>query len=221
MGMTPADVEQKTFSTALRGYDLDEVDDFLDDVVSTIRELQGQIVEARAEPSAQQPATPADESAIGRALVKAQTTGDTMIADAQKEADQIRAEAKSEADSWAEERDAKKADVDKEMAELTTHVSGVRRQLAVLATAVADRLDEMDEAIGNNGEIDSQAELSLDAMVDGAQPVDDEASGDIEGLGTEGGEPSDEIGVGGESDEDNDETDDENKSSTKDDDTDQ
>ncbi|TDI37156.1 MAG: DivIVA domain-containing protein, partial [Acidobacteria bacterium] len=34
MAMTPSDVEQKTFSTVLRGYDLDEVDDFLDDVIA-------------------------------------------------------------------------------------------------------------------------------------------------------------------------------------------
>ena len=32
MPLTPIDVQQKTFATALRGYDLDEVDDFLDAV---------------------------------------------------------------------------------------------------------------------------------------------------------------------------------------------
>ena len=45
--LKPSDVEQKTFSTALRGYDLDEVDDFLDEVVATIRELNKQLDEAR------------------------------------------------------------------------------------------------------------------------------------------------------------------------------
>ena len=46
--LTAADVEQKTFSTALRGYDLDEVDDFLDEVVATLKELGQQLEEARA-----------------------------------------------------------------------------------------------------------------------------------------------------------------------------
>ena len=46
--LTAADVEQKTFSTALRGYDLDEVDDFLDEVVSTIKELSEKLEEARS-----------------------------------------------------------------------------------------------------------------------------------------------------------------------------
>ncbi len=182
MGMTTADVEQKTFSTALRGYDLDEVDDFLDEVVSTIRELQDQIVEAKAETPEPAPAlAPApDESAIGRALVMAQTTADTMIADAQKEADQIRADARTEADSWADEREARKAEADEEMAELTAHVAGVRTRLAVLATAVADRLDEMDEAIGNDDQIDEQTELSLDADLAGEVGDDDGSDHDTE-----------------------------------------
>jgi DivIVA domain-containing protein len=45
--LTTADIEQKTFSTALRGYDLDEVDDFLDEIVTTIRTLTEQLDEAR------------------------------------------------------------------------------------------------------------------------------------------------------------------------------
>ena len=36
------------------------------------------------------------------------------------------------------------------MAELTDHVSNVRKQLALLATSVADRLDEMDQSIGGS-----------------------------------------------------------------------
>ena len=56
MTLTPADVEGKTFGTALRGYDLDEVDDFLDDVVGTLRDLQDQVASARAaQPESSEP----------------------------------------------------------------------------------------------------------------------------------------------------------------------
>jgi DivIVA domain-containing protein len=48
MAITPADIEKKTFSTALRGYDLDEVDDFLDEMVVAVRELEGELTQARA-----------------------------------------------------------------------------------------------------------------------------------------------------------------------------
>lgn len=154
MTLSPADVEQKTFSTALRGYDLDEVDDFLDEVVSTLRDLTDQLSAAKQAPA---PAVPMDravmaegpdESAVGRALIAAQETADQIIADARREADRIIKEADTEADLLVSERDKRKADAEAEMSMLTEHVSGVRARLAVLATAVADRLDEMDEAIG-------------------------------------------------------------------------
>ena len=148
MGMTPSDVEQKTFSTTLRGYDLDEVDDFLDDVISTIRDLEDQIIDVKASKPAVQSATTEDESAIGRVLVTAQATADTMIADARDEASQILTDARSESNAWAVERDAKKAAAEEEMTELSARVAGIRNQLAMLATVVADRLDEMDESIG-------------------------------------------------------------------------
>lgn len=179
MGMTPADVEQKTFSTALRGYDLDEVDDFLDDVITTIRDLQDQIADAKASKPVTDSTPAQDESAIGRVLMTAQATADTMIADAQEEASQILADARAEADSWAAERDAKKAAAEEEMAELASHVGSVRTQLAVLATVVADRLDEMDESIGGQDQTDQDSDVSYDieeATDDGsgADFVDDE-----------------------------------------------
>lgn len=184
MGMTPSDVEQKTFSTALRGYDLDEVDDFLDDVVSTIRDLQDQIAEAKASKPTTTSTIVEDESAIGRVLVTAQATADTMIADARDEASQILAEARIEADSWEAERSAEQAEAEVEMAELTRHVSGVRNQLAVLATAVADRLDEMDEAISGQGQIGQDSDTDEDVIDDVANEtvgyVDDDDSEDDE-----------------------------------------
>jgi cell division initiation protein len=216
MGMTHADVEQKTFSTALRGYDLDEVDDFLDEVVGTIRELQDQIVEAKAEPPTATPAPAPDESAIGRALVTAQTTADTMIADAKSDAEQIRVDAQTEADSWADERDARKAEANEEMEELTRHVAGVRTQLAVLATAVADRLDEMDGTIGNNANIDMETDFSEGETAEDDQPEGKEWSSDE---ADDDGSP-DEESDDRDSDDADDESDDEDVSSTDEDDTD-
>ena len=146
--LSPSDVEQKTFSTALRGYDLDEVDDFLDEVVATIKELNEKLTAAEQAP------TPAavdqghrtdlpDESAVGRALVAAQETADQIVEDARRKAEKIIEDADNEADTLQSE-----------------HVAGVRAQLAVLATAVADRLDEMDEsleAVNHRGEDDQDA----------------------------------------------------------------
>lgn len=156
MTLTPGDVEQKTFSTALRGYDLDEVDDFLDEVVITIKELNEQAASAATAPAAavESRAAPsgADESAIGRALITAQQKADEIIADARQQAEQIIEDARGEADTMISEKEERKAAAQAEMVELAEHVAGVRSRLAVLATAVADRLDEMDAAIESSPE---------------------------------------------------------------------
>ena len=164
MVLTSADVEGKTFGTALRGYDLDEVDDFLDEVVATLRDLQDQVTKPRVSKPVPA-ATPAgDESAVGRVLIVAQTAADNIIAEAREESEKLRAEAQEGADSWKTERDAKNAEAQAEMAELSRHVASVRHRLAVLATAVADRLDEMDETLVN--------------QVDGTESASDDSEGD-------------------------------------------
>lgn len=155
--LTPNDIEQKTFSTALRGYDLDEVDDFLDEVVATIRDLQEELAEARSS-AAKAPEPVADESAVGRALIAAQSAADQILSSARDDADRSLAEAREEAERLLEEakeqangfiaaRDARKAEAEAEMQVLSEHVSHIRTQLALLATAVADKLDEMDALI--------------------------------------------------------------------------
>ena len=191
MAITPADIEKKTFSTALRGYDLDEVDDFLDEMVVAVRELEEELArakervaqlendpEAMAAVSAAPPPPGPDESAVGRALITAQAAADKLLEDARGEADKIVGEARSEADNFAQERDRKKAEVDTEMAEMTGLVAGVRNQLAVLATTVADKLDEMDAVVSgahsqgviepetDTGTADSEGDLADDDSQD-------------------------------------------------------
>ncbi len=219
MALTPADIEKKTFSTALRGYDLDEVDDFLDEVVVALKAMETDLTEARARvaelekdpgapptavPPPPQPVAPAapavDESAVGRALIAAQQAADRIMDDARTDADrtlkesrseaeQILESARSEADTFNRERDEKKAEVEAEMAQMTSLVAGVRTKLAVLATTVADKLDEMD-AVVTGAEVsgDDEAiaegdgdEPALDAAVDeeiAPEAVDDTEVGD-------------------------------------------
>lgn len=181
MAITPADIEKKTFSTALRGYDLDEVDDFLDEMVVAVRELEEELARARERiasleqdpgaptPSpipAETPPAPApgiDESAVGRALVAAQQAADRILEEAREEAERVVTEARSEADTFARDRDQRRAAMEAEMADMTGLVAGVRTQLAVLATTVADKLDEMDAAVADvRGKVAGQVDAEDD-----------------------------------------------------------
>jgi cell division initiation protein len=193
MPITPADIEKKTFSTALRGYDLDEVDDFLDEMVVAVRELEEELARAKERvaqlendpdavaAAAAAPASPGpDESAVGRALIAAQAAADRMLEEARSEADKIVGGARSEADTFAQERDLKKAEVDAEMAEMTGLVAGVRNKLAVLATTVADKLDEMDAVVGgahSRGTVEAETDTGT---ADSDDDESDAVSGDVE-----------------------------------------
>ena len=64
--------------------------------------------------------------------------------DARAEAEKTLSEARTEAESFQAERDQRRVEAETEMAELSGLVAGVRTRLAVLATTVADKLDEMD-----------------------------------------------------------------------------
>lgn len=167
MTLTPQDVEKQTFSTALRGYDLNEVDDFLDQVVVTLNEMESKIEAAGGAPVQAAAPTPAvaaevpDESALGRVLLTAQQTADQIVADARAESERILMDARADADEMVTKRDQHRAQAESEMAELTTRVSDVRNKLAVLATAVADRLDEMDDTIASTLAEGDGAELTI------------------------------------------------------------
>lgn len=204
--LTASDVEQKTFSTALRGYDLDEVDDFLDEIVATIKGLNEQLEEARAardgavvtpipapapepEPEPELEPTPAppqaeiDESAIGRALVAAQEAADRLLEDAQSEAGRIVDDARSEADSFSAERDARRREAEAEMAQLAARVAAVRSELAVLASEVSEKLDDMDAVI--------EAPVSADSSDDqSGEDIDDQGGEHFDNPSHDSGEVS-------------------------------
>ena len=140
MPLTPAEVEQTTFANALRGYDTNEVDDFLDRVVVTMRSLEERLAETSSvsgEPQETEPNEGSDESVVGRVLVAAQKTADNILE-----------EARMEADIFERERDSLRTQTEAEMKQLSERVASVRVELALLATEVVVSLDEMDSVIG-------------------------------------------------------------------------
>lgn len=196
--LTPSDIEAKTFHNSLRGYDMNEVDDFLDEIVATVRELTEKLETAAYTSTV---ATTSDESAVGRALVTAQATADRVIAEANAEAAKILELAKSEAEDWLAEREEKKAAALAEMADFSARVRAVRERLVELADTVAVSLDAMDEAIVSgpaaeteaaDDDDDEEGDVALTAEDEGRPVAADDADdeGDAE-RGDEDGEDQD------------------------------
>ena len=118
MAITPADIQQQTFSEAKRGYEPAEVDVFLERLASEVDAMLSKIVDLKtrlttteqqlADAQAQlaaQPATPApaqpdfsaSERQISAALIAAQQTADAIVNEAQQNADRICNEADAKA----------------------------------------------------------------------------------------------------------------------------
>lgn len=150
MPLMPADVANKQFRNAFRGYNEEEVDAFLDEVETELARLYrendqlrirgGRPVEQPA--PAPVPSVPAtSEEAALRTLLLAQRTADEAIAEAKAEAEQTRGQAQAEAEQLrevaqqecdaltrqAQERtQAALADLDRQRRQLEGHIEGLR-----------------------------------------------------------------------------------------------
>lgn len=166
MPLTPIDVQQKTFATALRGYDLDEVDDFLDAVVVALKDYDQRLSDAQERIStleAELNDKGDAEGAIARALVAAQRSADAIVADAKEQAQRIMADADSEANELAEARDVERQRLQSEIDGLRAKVSSVRASVAELTAAIPLTLDEIDEVLDANS--DQPGGATFDAAV--------------------------------------------------------
>jgi DivIVA domain-containing protein len=109
--MTPDDVREQTFKERFKGYDVEEVDAFLERVMDALEELNTerdemarQLAELRARP-VEHPAPaerapesePVSSDLVSRTLLTAQRAADETISRAQQEADRVIGEAREEA----------------------------------------------------------------------------------------------------------------------------
>jgi DivIVA domain-containing protein len=159
--MSPIEIQQKTFGTALRGYDLDEVDDFLDQVVTTLNSYEQRLSDAQERIAAleAEAANRGDsESVISRALVAAQRSADQIVEDAQAEAVRITEAANAEggrmieearrlADDAAAERSAERARLETETTALRVGVSELREKVRSLMKTIDAGVDEIEAAV--------------------------------------------------------------------------
>lgn len=154
MNLTPIDVEQKAFTQALRGYQMDEVDDFLDEVVGTLRNYEQRLREAhdkiRVLESESPPASPrGEESEISRAILTAQRSADRLLQEARTEAEEIRSEAVAETSQLKAQRDSERSRLQDEVAGMSGRVAALRDKLAELAAVAGAQVDGMEGEISS------------------------------------------------------------------------
>ena len=200
MELTPDDVEQKAFTQALRGYQMDEVDDFLDEIVTTIRAFDQRLRDAQEKIralEAEAASRGGDETTISRAILVAQRSADSLLAEAKAEAVKIKEVARAETEVLTAERDRERIHLQSQVDGMRDRVSVLRESLTTLASAIAGQVGEMESEIAD-AEVSLQPDSSsqadtvelkrvpasagkgdLAAMVDGADA--EESGGDETG----------------------------------------
>lgn len=144
MPLTPLDIQNKEFSRRLRGYDEDEVDDFLNQIIKDYemlirenKELQSQVamLQERLNHFANL------EETLSKTIIVAQEAADELKANAKKEAQLILKEAEKNADRIINESLAKSRKIALEIEELKKQAAIFRVRFKALLDAQAELLN--------------------------------------------------------------------------------
>lgn len=167
MPLTPLDIHNKEFTRGFRGYDEDEVNEFLDQVIKdyemVIREkneLFAKVneLEERLEHFADM------EETLNKSILVAQESAEDVRRNAKKEAELIVREAEKNADRIINDALAKSRKIELEIEELKKQASVYRMRFKMLIEAQLEMLhnDNWDEVIEEVDESDSQENNQVD-----------------------------------------------------------
>ena len=146
MPLSPIDVQQQTFKVALRGYAEDEVDEFLDEVVISLRDYEQRLRDAQERVAVleeQLTANRETEDAMRRTFLVAQRTADAILEEAKADSERLLADAHNEVERVSIQQGEEKAHLLAETALLRDRVHGLRASLSDLAGGTLRRLDDL------------------------------------------------------------------------------
>jgi cell division initiation protein len=155
MSLTPLDIHNKEFKRGFRGYDEDEVNEFLDLVIKEfeilIREKK-ELEEKIAQSSERLGHFTNIEESLSKTIIVAQETADEVKSNAKKEAQLIVKEAEKNADRIINEALAKSRNISMDVEELKKQASIYRARFRTLLEAQLEMLqhDEWDKVTEND-----------------------------------------------------------------------
>ncbi|WP_411955395.1 DivIVA domain-containing protein [Alkalibacillus sp. S2W] len=147
MGLTPLDIHNKEFTRGFRGYDEDEVNEFLDQVIKDFEKVvrEKKQLEERVNEAEEKLNHFSDiEETLNRSILVAQETADEVKNNANKEAKLIIKEAEKNADRIVNDALAKSRQVSMEIEELKKQAKVFRTRLKMLVEAQLDIIDNSD-----------------------------------------------------------------------------
>lgn len=145
MALTPQDIQSQQFHVRFRGFDVDEVDEFLErvaeDYLTAIQENK-QLKERLEEMQKDLSGYREQEKSFQKAFVSAQQVADEMTEKRKKEAEQILEDAKQEAEQLRTEARQEITELEKQLDQLSNQKNTIREELRATLTGYLERLDE-------------------------------------------------------------------------------
>ena len=146
--LTPLDIENQRFSKSLKGYNLDEVDDFLDQLTIDYEKLYKENNELRNKEELLEKDLEhykSVEQTLQNTLIMAQQTADDIKANAQSRADQIIRDAQSEARRATDEIAKEEFEIRKRTEELKRQFNVYKAKMEALLISQLEMLQDNKE----------------------------------------------------------------------------
>lgn len=145
--LTPIDIQRQDFEVKLRGYNADEVDDFLDLVGKDYEKLYKENAELREKVKQLDKAVEqykAMESTLQQSILLAQTAAEDIKKSAAEKANVIVNEAQSKSENMSRQLDQDLQDKRNELASFRMEVSGYKTRMKGICSALLEMLEKLE-----------------------------------------------------------------------------
>ena len=158
--ITPQEIQEKVFDKAVRGYNSEQVDQFLDDLTASMDELIAEKDQLRADldaANAKLEEYKAQEGAVIRTLESAKSLMNDISASAEKRAEIIMKNAQLDADQLVRSAQDSLSRLKDEENELSHRVVSIRSRLRTILQTELDRFDNLDRELFGDAASDKDA----------------------------------------------------------------
>lgn len=146
--LTPLDIENKRFTKTIKGYNVDEVDDFLDQLTIEYEKMYKENAEFKDKfdgLNKELEHYKTVEHTLQSTLLMAQSTAEDIKAMAQKQADQIIADAKKEAQKMVESVNQDEVEIRRKTEDLKKQFEVYKAKMEALLISQLELLQNKDE----------------------------------------------------------------------------
>lgn len=147
--LTPLDIENKRFTKTIKGYNVDEVDDFLDQLTIEYEKMYKENAEFKDKfdgLNKELEHYKTVEHTLQSTLLMAQSTAEDIKAMAQKQADQIIADAKKEAQKMVESVNQDEVEIRRKTEDLKKQFEVYKAKMEALLISQLELLQNKDES---------------------------------------------------------------------------